>query len=118
MPENLELSFERVGTLADLEQHGQFTKWVKDHDLLVYQHEGTVKAISNICRHFGGPVGFHKMKDETFTCLWHCYKFSAKDGTCLNNKELSLRRYRVKVEGSDILVCLVENTNPNPGTDA
>ena len=49
----------RLGDLADLEPHGQFSKWIEGHDILVYRLDGEIKAISNICRHFGGPIGYH-----------------------------------------------------------
>jgi nitrite reductase/ring-hydroxylating ferredoxin subunit len=102
------MEFKKIGELGDLDPHGQFSRWLDDHDVLVYRLDGQIKAISNICPHFGGPVGFHKMKDERFTCLWHNFQFSARDGRCLNLPKLRLREYAVKVEGPAILVCLVE----------
>lgn len=103
------MQFTKVGELNDLEPHGQFSKWVEDHDVLVYRLDGRIKAVSNICPHFGGPVGFHKMKEGRFTCLWHNFQFSAKDGACLDHAGLTLREYQVKVEKDSILVALVEN---------
>jgi nitrite reductase/ring-hydroxylating ferredoxin subunit len=102
------MEFKKIGELSDLDPHGQFSRWLDDHDVLVYRIDGRIKALSNICPHFGGPVGFHKMKDERFTCLWHNFQFSAHDGRCLNLLKLRLREYAVKVEGPAILVCLVE----------
>lgn len=102
-------NYVRVASLSDLEPHGQFTKWVQDHDLLIYRYEGEIKCISNICRHFGGPVGYHKMREGKFTCLWHNYQFAAKDGSCLNMPKLEARQYKVKVEENGIWVQLVEN---------
>ena len=37
----------RLGDLADLEPHGQFSKWIEGHDILVYRLDGEIKAISN-----------------------------------------------------------------------
>jgi len=105
------ISYVKVGTLDELQPHGQFSRWVDDHDILVYELNGTIKALSNICPHFGGPVGFHKMRDGRFTCLWHNFQYSADDGACLypeNMTGLRLREYKVKIEGQDILVQLVE----------
>lgn len=105
---NITTEFVRIAVLSELEPHGQFTKWVFDHDILVYRYEGEVRAISNVCRHFGGPVGYHKMKNGTFTCLWHNYEFSAKDGSCTTNPHLALRQYKVKIESDSIWVQLTE----------
>lgn len=104
------MKFKKIGELKDLEPHGQFSRWLDDHDILVYRHKGRVRALSNICPHFGGPVGFHRMKDGKFTCLWHNFQFSADDGQCVNLPKLCLREYRLMVEGPNILVQLVETS--------
>jgi len=103
------MSFVKIAETRDLEPHGQLSRWIEDHDVLVYRYEGKLMAISNICRHFGGPVGFHKMKDGVFTCLWHNYEYCAKDGACVTNPNLGLRQYAVKEENGEIFVRLVEN---------
>ena len=101
-------AFRRIASVAELEPYGQFSKWVDDHDILVFRHGGGVKALSNICPHFGGPVGYHQMKDGVFTCLWHNYRYEAATGRCLTNGKLCLREYQVKVEDRGIWVQLVE----------
>lgn len=101
--------FTKVGTLRDLEPHGQFSRWVEDHDVLVFKEDNEIKALSNICPHFGGPVGFHKKREGRFTCLWHNFQFGSSNGRCIDHPGLSLRNYKVKVENDDILVQLVEN---------
>jgi nitrite reductase (NADH) small subunit len=108
-PRQVESSFQRIASLSELEPHGQFSKWVDDHDILVFRHNGEIKALSNICPHFGGPVGYHKMKDGEFTCLWHNYRFDADTGRCSTQRRLCLRTYKVKVENGGIWVQLVEN---------
>ena len=84
------------------------SRWVSDsHDILLYEFGGELKALSNICRHFGGPVGFHRAKDGKFTCLWHNWQYSCQDGSCLTAPGLALRRYPVKVIGEAIYVDLL-----------
>ena len=102
-------AYRRIGTLAELEPYGQFSRWIDDHDVLVFRLRGKVRALSNICPHFGGPVGYHQMKDGVFTCLWHNYRFEAETGRCQTMKTLCLREYAVKVEDGAIWVQLVEN---------
>ena len=101
--------FQRIAEVGELDPHGQFSKWVGDHDIVVFRQNGEIKALSNICPHFGGPVGYHRMKDGVFTCLWHNYRFEAATGRCLNNKNLCLREYKLKVVDGSIWVRLVEN---------
>src|SRR5690348_9955568 len=59
--------FQRIAGLSELEPYGQFSKWVDDHDILVFRQDGQIKALSNICPHFGGPVGYHQLKEGVFT---------------------------------------------------
>lgn len=102
-----ELTYQFLATIKELKKTGQLTRWVDDHDILLYEHEGEIKAISNICRHFGGPVGFHKAKDRIFTCLWHNWKFSCKDGSCLTHPGLALRQYDIKIVDENIYINLL-----------
>jgi len=103
-----DVAYRFVASVEELKKTGQLTRWVDDHDILLYEYEGEVKGLSNICRHFGGPVGYHKAKDGVFVCLWHNYEYAAADGSCLTNPKLPLRRYNLRIDGSAILVQLVE----------
>ena len=102
-----EITYLFLATLDELKKQGQLTKWINDHDILLYEYEGGIKALSNVCRHFGGPVGYHKMKEGTFTCLWHCWKYSAQDGSCLTHSGLPLRTYDIKVVDDKVYINLL-----------
>lgn len=106
--EMVSTEFEKIGHISELDRAGQFTRWVKNHDILVFRSNGTVRAFSNVCPHVGGPVGYHKMRDGLFTCLWHNLQFRTSDGQCLTLKH-RLREYRLQVEDGNIFVQLVEN---------
>ena len=97
-----------IGTLIELQKKKQFSRWVNDHDILVYLYKDNVKAISNICPHFGGPVGYHEIKEvngkQVFTCLWHNLQFNIEDGVCTLHKNLKLREYKVVVVCDNIFV--------------
>lgn len=101
--------FVKIGEVAELARAGQFSRWVGDHDILVFQWKGQIRAFTNICPHFGGPVGFHKMVDGKFTCLWHNLQFSAETGQCQSVSRLRLREYKIKVENDVIYAQLVED---------
>ena len=102
-----EEDFQFLATMEELNQHNQLTKWVGDHDILLYKHNGEIKALSNICPHFGGPVGYHKARDGKFTCLWHHWEFGCDDGSCHTNPGMKLRDYELKIEGDKIYVNLL-----------
>jgi methionine sulfoxide reductase heme-binding subunit len=99
--------YQCVASLEELKKTGQLTRWLNDHDILLYEYEGQIKALSNICRHFGGPVGYHKAKNGVFTCLWHNWRFSCADGSCLSHPGLPLRQYPVKILDGNVYVDLL-----------
>ena len=99
----------RIGDLSELQGSGQFSRWVGNHDILVFKWKGNIRAFSNVCPHFGGPVGFHKMKNGKFTCLWHNLEFGADSGQCLSMPRLRLREYQLKIEDDTIYARLVED---------
>lgn len=106
--EGTEAIYQFLSTVEELKKcGGQLTKWLDDHDILLYEFEGEIKAISNICRHFGGPVGYHKAKNGIFTCLWHNWQFSCKDGSNLTHCGLPLRNYDVKIVDGKIYINLL-----------
>jgi nitrite reductase (NADH) small subunit len=100
--------FVKVGHVAELDAAGQFSRWVGNHDILVFRRNGTIRALSNICPHFGGPVGYYQLRDGKFTCLWHNLRFDADSGFCVGYPKLRLREYKVKVEEGAIYAQLVE----------
>lgn len=98
----------KIGTLNDLKRHNQFSRWIKDHDILIYKFNNEIRGISNICPHFGGPIGYHEIKKKNgmhvFTCLWHNLQFNVDTAQCTTQKNFCLRKYEVKVEQNDIFV--------------
>jgi methionine sulfoxide reductase heme-binding subunit len=96
-----------LSSVDELKKTGQLTRWLDDHDILLYEYEGQIKAISNICRHFGGPVCYHKNKDGVFTCLWHNWQYSCKGGSCISHPGLPLRQYALKIDDDKIYMDLL-----------
>jgi methionine sulfoxide reductase heme-binding subunit len=96
-----------LATVEELKKTGQLTRWIDHHDILLYEHEGQIKALSNICRHFGGPVGFHKANNGEFVCLWHNWRYSCKDGSCLTHPNFPLRQYSLKIIDNQIYINLL-----------
>ena len=47
----------------------------------VFKHEGKPYALSNVCRHQGGPLGEGKIVDGCVTCPWHGYQYKPDTGT-------------------------------------
>jgi len=109
----IQTGFVKVGEVSELEGAGQFSRWVGNHDILVFRWKGVIRAFSNICPHFGGPVGYHKLADGRFTCLWHNLQYDAATGQCLSVARFKLREYKLMINDAAIFVQLVENQRPD-----
>ena len=49
--------------------------------IAIYKHEGKPYALSNVCRHQGGPLGEGRIVDGCVTCPWHGYQYKPDTGT-------------------------------------
>ncbi|MFM1855684.1 MAG: hypothetical protein RLZ83_993 [Pseudomonadota bacterium] len=48
--------------------------------IAVFRFDGQVAAVSNVCRHQGGPLGEGRVIDGCITCPWHGYQYQPGDG--------------------------------------
>jgi nitrite reductase/ring-hydroxylating ferredoxin subunit len=46
----------------------------------LFVQSGRVFALSNVCRHQGGPVGEGRIVHGCITCPWHGFQYKAEDG--------------------------------------
>lgn len=48
--------------------------------IAIFRSGNTVAAVSNVCRHQGGPLGEGRIVDGCITCPWHGFQYRLKDG--------------------------------------
>jgi nitrite reductase/ring-hydroxylating ferredoxin subunit/DMSO/TMAO reductase YedYZ heme-binding membrane subunit len=46
----------------------------------VFRYDGRISALSNVCRHQGGPLGEGKIVDGCVTCPWHGFQYLPETG--------------------------------------
>jgi DMSO/TMAO reductase YedYZ heme-binding membrane subunit/nitrite reductase/ring-hydroxylating ferredoxin subunit len=46
----------------------------------LFLREGRIFALSNVCRHQGGPLGEGRIVSGCLTCPWHGYQYRVEDG--------------------------------------
>ena len=91
----------RVGELR--EDHGRVAH-VKGERVGLYLTEGRVYALSNVCRHQGGPLGEGRIIDGCVTCPWHGWQYRPGDGCSPPPFEERVETYRVRVESGEVFV--------------
>jgi len=72
-------------------------------EILIYELNQTIFAISGFCPHFGGPL---ELKDDKIHCYWHDWAFDLRKHNCLNKKvNLSIRQYKIKrISFTEVLI--------------
>jgi nitrite reductase/ring-hydroxylating ferredoxin subunit/DMSO/TMAO reductase YedYZ heme-binding membrane subunit len=70
----------------------------------VFRFKNQLSALSNLCSHQNGPIGEGKVVQGFATCPWHGYQYRLEDGCAPPPFRERVRKYRVKLSGSRVLV--------------
>ena len=73
-------NFVEVGKPEDIPMDGAVTVNASGNAVAIFRHQDGVSAVSNYCRHQGGPLGEGRIIDGCITCPWHGYQYRPEDG--------------------------------------
>lgn len=79
----------------------------------VFRYDGGISAVTNVCRHQGGPLGEGKIIDGCITCPWHGWQYRPAEGQAPPPFTEKIATYRTRVVGTRVQI------DPNalpPGT--
>lgn len=68
----------------------------------LYVQAGRLFALSNVCRHQGGPVGEGRIVHGCITCPWHGFQYKAQDGCSPPPFTEKLPTYPVRLVGETV----------------
>jgi nitrite reductase/ring-hydroxylating ferredoxin subunit/DMSO/TMAO reductase YedYZ heme-binding membrane subunit len=54
---------------------------IADERRAIFRHGDRIYALSNVCRHQGGPIGEGRILDGCITCPWHGWQYLPDTGT-------------------------------------
>ncbi len=73
--------------------------------IALFNVNGSFFAIGDTCIHAGGPLSEGDLDGDAVTCPWHGVQFDVKTGEATGPPAKGpVTSYRVKVEGSDLLI--------------
>jgi sulfoxide reductase heme-binding subunit YedZ len=72
--------------------------------IAVFKFDGQVAAVSNVCRHQGGPLGEGQVIDGCITCPWHGYQYRPEDGCSPPPFTEKIATYRTRIDKGVIYV--------------
>ena len=72
--------------------------------IALFNAGGKFYAIDNTCKHRGGPLGEGELDGTTVICPWHGWEYDITTGGNLDDPNVKLGCYPVKIEGPDVMV--------------
>ncbi|MCA8900336.1 MAG: ferric reductase-like transmembrane domain-containing protein [Hyphomonas sp.] len=76
--------------------------------IAVFRNGNKVHAVSNVCRHQGGPLGEGRIIDGCITCPWHGFQYRPEDGRSPEPFTERISTYETQIRDGIIYV------NPRP----
>lgn len=95
-----------VAKVSDLEPGGCLAVETEEAAVALFNVDGTIYALNNTCPHAGGPLGEGTLEGTVVECPWHGWRYDVTTGVRVENPEITVACYEVKVEGDQIKVSL------------
>jgi nitrite reductase/ring-hydroxylating ferredoxin subunit/DMSO/TMAO reductase YedYZ heme-binding membrane subunit len=95
----------RVGPVHDIpDRRARVVEPEGAERIAVFRYDGKVAAVSDVCRHQGGPLGEGRVIDGCITCPWHGYQYRPEDGCSPAPFTERIATYRTRVEQGVVFV--------------
>ncbi len=99
------MAFERVASLSNLPKRGGLRVTVGGREIGLWQVGDRVYAMENLCPHAGSPLHEGELDGTFVVCAAHGWAFDLETGLAPGEvDEEPLRRWRVRVDGDEILI--------------
>ena len=104
----------KVSAVSDMEDaRAKIVRPVSGEAIAVFRDGDKISAVSNVCRHQGGPLGEGKIVDGCITCPWHGFQYRMEDGQSPPPFTEKIATYATQIIDGVVYV----NPEPNaPGT--
>ncbi len=105
----------RVGPGADIpDACARIVTPPQGEKIAVFRDGDAIFAVSNVCRHQGGPLGEGRLVDGCVTCPWHGFQYRPQDGRAPAPYTEKIATYRTRVEDG---IVFVHETPMAPGAE-
>ncbi len=93
-----------VATLDEVPAGAAKTVVLGEREIALFNVDGTIYAIDNICPHQGGPLADGWLDGTVVTCPWHAWCFELRTGKMVLSDLASVDVFDVQLEGSTITI--------------
>lgn len=106
-----------LGPAADFPENAQECRRAvggdgRDTPVVVFNIDGQLHCLKNVCPHAGLPLGDGERRGLTITCPYHGYTYSLKNGRDLDDPEFGQPAvvYPVRIENDTVQIDLENQT--------
>ena len=106
-----------IGKIEDIKENRAKIFTINKEKVAIFKYDNKLSAISNVCKHQGGPLGEGKIIDGCVTCPWHGYQYFPHNGQSPPPFTEKIATYRLKKETNKIFIFpepLAEGTSVKP----
>ena len=86
-----------VCKVDEIEDRKALTVVLSQERVAVFRYGHRISAVSNVCRHQGGPLGEGRIINGCIVCPWHGYQYQPENGTSPPPYSEKLPTFRVKI---------------------
>ncbi len=95
----------KIATRSQLPPAGEAKEFtVGNRVICVANIGGVYSAVDNVCSHRGGPLGQGVIMDSKLICPWHGWQYDVTTGIPVQNPNLKIDVYPLKIQGEDVFV--------------
>ncbi len=96
--------FEKVAYVRDLSENEGRVVVAGGKRFALFVRDGRLFALSNVCRHQGGPIGEGRIVNGCITCPWHGFQYKAEDGCSPPPFDEVLETYPLRMVGTAVFL--------------
>jgi nitrite reductase/ring-hydroxylating ferredoxin subunit len=96
--------FVRAAAIGDVPPGGAIAVIVGDYEIGLFNVDGTIYALDNICPHQGAPLSEGWIEELTVTCPWHAWCFDLRTGNMRLGAFDGVDSFDVQIENGAIFV--------------
>ncbi len=110
MNDETRLAWHRVASTSEVTEDEPRAVQVENHPIALYRVDGAFYATHDICTHEFASLSEGFVEGDVIECPLHAGRFHIPSGRALAPPVVEdLRTYRVKVEGEDIYVAVLDD---------
>lgn len=99
------MAFQRIASESDLPANNEAKEFsCGDKLICVANVNGAISAMDNVCGHRGGPLGQGVIEKGKVVCPWHGWQWDPKTGQAVQNPNVKIALYSIKIENGEVLV--------------